>query len=144
MQVFDVLKQNSQIFGKKIIEASAGTGKTFAIEHLIVRLLLEKENPLTIDQILVVTFTKAATKELRFRIRGTLQKALLFLKKRLKEESIFSYLIPFIEKEDKISKLQNAIDLFETAQIFTIHSFCFKALKEFAFEADILLDIDED
>ena len=56
--------------GVNQIEASAGTGKTWNICALYVRLLLEKN--LSADQILVVTFTKAATAELHERIRGRL------------------------------------------------------------------------
>ena len=72
---FDVF--TADISHSLFIEASAGTGKTFTIEHLFLRLLLRKDNPLTIDQILVVTFTQAAAKELRVRIRHRLEKALL-------------------------------------------------------------------
>ena len=53
--------------GTNLIEASAGTGKTYTIEGLFLRLLIEKQ--LTVEQILVVTFTKAATEELKTRIR---------------------------------------------------------------------------
>ncbi|WP_069472438.1 UvrD-helicase domain-containing protein [Candidatus Marithrix sp. Canyon 246] len=62
------------------IEASAGTGKTYTITTLVLRLILEKR--LTINKILVVTFTKAATEELHNRIRSSLreafQKALIY------------------------------------------------------------------
>ena len=57
--------------GKHLVEASAGTGKTYAIATLYVRLLTETE--LTVGQILVVTFTEAATAELRERLRARLQ-----------------------------------------------------------------------
>ena len=60
--------------GVTLIEASAGTGKTYSITGLILRLVLEKKLP--IRQILAVTFTEAATQELRDRIRGRLQSAL--------------------------------------------------------------------
>ena len=54
--------------GRRLIEASAGTGKTYTITTLFLRLLLERH--LRIDQILVVTFTRAATAELRARVRA--------------------------------------------------------------------------
>src|SRR5260370_9917932 len=54
-----------------VIEASAGTGKTYTIENLVVELLLKTDA--TIDRILVVTFTEKATSELRARIRATLE-----------------------------------------------------------------------
>ena len=56
--------------GQQLIEASAGTGKTYTISSLYLRLILEKH--LSIDEILVVTFTQAATEELRERIRQRL------------------------------------------------------------------------
>ena len=59
--------------GTHLIEASAGTGKTHTIASLYLRLLLERE--LNVNQILVVTFTNAATAELRGRIRGRLREA---------------------------------------------------------------------
>ncbi|RLB75283.1 MAG: hypothetical protein DRH15_14320, partial [Deltaproteobacteria bacterium] len=62
--------------GTNLIEASAGTGKTYTIASLVLRLLLEKR--LSIGQILVVTFTEAATEELKERIRARLKKALDF------------------------------------------------------------------
>ena len=58
--------------GRRLIEASAGTGKTYNIANLFLRLILGHgiEQPLEVDQILVVTFTRAATSELRRRITG--------------------------------------------------------------------------
>ena len=55
--------------GHAVIEASAGTGKTYTLEHLVVELLV-RGAPL--DQILVVTFTEKATREMRARVRATL------------------------------------------------------------------------
>ena len=67
------------IFGHFFLEASAGTGKTFAIEHIVVRALLESSQPLTIDKILIVTFTRAATRELKHRVKKNLIKTQLAL-----------------------------------------------------------------
>jgi exodeoxyribonuclease V beta subunit len=66
-----------------LIEASAGTGKTYNIANLYLRLLLGDENraPLTVDQILVVTFTRAATSELRGRIREKIEQAVAGISK---------------------------------------------------------------
>ena len=63
--------------GTNIIEASAGTGKTYNIENLYARLILQKKFP--VDSILVVTFTEAATKELKDRIRNILYEIQAFL-----------------------------------------------------------------
>src|ERR1700679_3486432 len=72
---FDVLGRELNVFAPHFLEASAGTGKTFAIEHFVVRLLIEKEAPLSLEQILIVTFTRAATRELKLRIRRNLVRA---------------------------------------------------------------------
>ena len=64
----------SPLKGLNLIDASAGTGKTYTICALLLRLLLEKE--LNIEQILVVTYTEAATEDLRDRIRQKLRQAL--------------------------------------------------------------------
>ena len=61
------LPNNAPLSGRILVEASAGTGKTYAITTLFVRLLLEQD--LRVDQILVVTFTEAATAELKDRVR---------------------------------------------------------------------------
>ena len=68
---FDSMK--CELDGCSLIEASAGTGKTYTIETLYLRLLLEKKLP--VEQILVVTFTKLATAELQERLRGILTAA---------------------------------------------------------------------
>src|SRR5262245_14873853 len=72
VRAFDVL--DAALEGSTLVEASAGTGKTFAIATLFVRLLVERG--LNVDQILVVTFTEAATAELRDRVRSRLGQAL--------------------------------------------------------------------
>ena len=63
MKIFEPI--NTPLTGTNLIEASAGTGKTYTIAGLFLRLILEKQ--LTVNQILVVTFTKAATEELKER-----------------------------------------------------------------------------
>ena len=68
---FDLI--NSNLGGRNLIESSAGTGKTYTISRLFLRLVLEKR--IEISKILVVTFTEAATEELRQRIRDILNKA---------------------------------------------------------------------
>jgi exodeoxyribonuclease V beta subunit len=66
--------------GATLIEASAGTGKTYTLTGLFLRLILEKR--LTVDQILVVTFTDAATEDLRKRIRQRLTETIHVLEKQ--------------------------------------------------------------
>ena len=71
---FDV--QTADLSGRWLVEASAGTGKTFALERIVLRLVIEEA--VSIDRILVVTFTNAATAELRERVRALFYKDAAF------------------------------------------------------------------
>jgi len=123
--------------GQTLIEASAGTGKTYTLALLYVRLLLEKK--LTVRQILVVTFTKAATAELRTRIRKFLADLLSLYDNFAANNAAID--INLIKLHDKFSKaeyknrLSLAVHGFDEAAIYTIHGFCQRALAESAFEA---------
>ncbi len=151
LEKFDCLARDSSVFGTKLLEASAGTGKTFAIEHIFVRLLLEEVEgeALSIDQILVVTFTKAATRDLQNRIKKNIENVLLKANEYLAEKDVelFDYLIPIFSTSETIKKsikrLKEAINEFYRAQIFTIHSFCHHVLNEFSFEAGTIFLSDE-
>ena len=137
MQTFDVLDPNTNILGRYFLEASAGTGKTFAIENLIPRLLLESKDSITIDQILVVTFTRAATRELKARIYQNLMRVSLALQEGKGGprylEKIFSQGKEALQVARR--KVEEACFSFEKAQIFTLHGFALSVLQEFAFEA---------
>lgn len=129
MKSFNVLDVNTDIWGRKVLEASAGTGKTFAIEHIYLRLLLERgERSLKVPEILVVTFTKAAARELKARIRKNI------------EEASAPYVEMLGPSEKNQLKLKEALFYFDDAQIFTIHGFCKRCLEEFAFDHQGLLD----
>ena len=101
-----------------LVEASAGTGKTFTIENLVIRLL--KEDPeLNLENILLVTFTEKATSELKQRIRQKIEETL----------DSDQHLDEAVRK-----KLTETLDGFDNAAIYTIHGFCHTLLKEFPFE----------
>lgn len=138
MQRFDCLSVDCPLWGPHLLEASAGTGKTFSIEHLFVRLILEScaEQPIELEQMLGVTFTKAATRELKARIRANLEKA-FFLIQDATLSCPWDYLRPFQGKEEAKKRLMDAISAFDRCQIFTIHGFCYRMLKEYAFEANV-------
>lgn len=127
MQAFDCLSRACPLFGPHLLEASAGTGKTFSIEHIYVRLILEG---LEVEQILVMTFTRAATRELKMRIRFNLEKALRAIHSK---DPSWDYLseVP----DSAFRNLSDALAGFDQCQIFTIHGFYYRMLKEFAFEA---------
>ena len=123
---FDVF--NCPLSGRILIEASAGTGKTWNIGGLYLRLLLEKQ--LEVKQILVVTFTRAATAELRDRIRGRIAKALSYLN-GVDDLADDTFLLELLGRQletgnthaELTSRLQLAFESFDQAAIFTIHSF---------------------
>ncbi|RDV24469.1 exodeoxyribonuclease V subunit beta [Alteromonas aestuariivivens] len=125
--------------GRHLIEASAGTGKTYNITRLYLRLLLEKK--LNVQQILVMTFTKAATEEIRGRIAETLRHALSFWQAVVNGEQeilaaaepVYRSLYEQLEPQEAIANLQVALLELDDAAVFTIHGFCNKVLSQLAF-----------
>jgi exodeoxyribonuclease V beta subunit len=143
MEVFDIFKTE---FKNKttLIEASAGTGKTYTITSLVLRLLLKKE--ISIDQILVVTFTEAAASELKDRILKRLKDALKGFQKKIisKEDEIEDPFIRQVVKDydEKKGKdlITKALRSFDLAPVYTIHGFCYRILSENAFETKNFFD----
>ncbi|MDF1591212.1 MAG: exodeoxyribonuclease V subunit beta [Desulfobacterales bacterium] len=135
MKSFDPL--NTPLTGTNLIEASAGTGKTHAIEGLFLRLLIELR--LSVEEILVVTFTKAATEELKNRIRTRLTAVQAALAQGSSDDLLINALIQKNRGEIR-QLLQNALMNFDQAAIFTIHGFCQRILHEHAFETGSLFD----
>ncbi|MES2207184.1 MAG: UvrD-helicase domain-containing protein [Pseudomonadota bacterium] len=123
--------------GHTLIEASAGTGKTWTISGLYTRLLLDETLNLKVSEILVVTFTRAATAELRERIRKRLSDVLdSFEMKEGVDEFCARMLEHFTgDREHAIRKLSRAVASFDEAAIFTIDGFCQRVLGEAAFES---------
>ena len=134
---FDLL--NSPCDGTSLIEASAGTGKTYAIAGLALRLLLEQR--LLINEILVVTFTEAATNELKERIRRRLSEALAWFSGNGATDSLLEALCRrYPDAADAARRLQSALNDFDQASIFTIHGFCMRVLRDHAFESGMMFD----
>lgn len=133
-----------EISSRILIEASAGTGKTYTIVGIYVRLILEKN--LGVDEILAVTFTKKATAELRGRILERLRDCLRVAEKGRFEEKDDEFLKNFLKRiEDRtasIDKLRRAIRNFDDSQVFTIHGFCQKILQEEALTAGTPFEMD--
>lgn len=129
----DLNLHDSPFTGRSLIEASAGTGKTWTLTALYARLLLERE--LSVGQILVVTYTTAATAELRERIRARLAELLALYEGG---ESGDAFLVELHRRhpgEAARRRLLLAVHGFDEAAIFTIHGFCQRALQDSAFEA---------
>lgn len=124
-----------------LIEASAGTGKTYTITTLYCRLAALGY---PVESILTVTFTEAAAAELKLRIRSRLFNTLSGLSK--KDADSEDDLIRFFRtrKDSALicQRLQLALNSFDQTSIMTIHSFCMKILKENAFESNCLFDIE--
>ncbi len=117
-----------------LIEASAGTGKTFSIANIFLQAIL---SGIDVDKILVVTFTEAATKELRSRIRENLSNALQIIEDKKEDKTISDIFALFANVENKKNLLDEAILNIDQAAIFTMHSFCQRMLTENAFESKI-------
>jgi len=129
-------------FGVTRLEASAGTGKTFALAGVFLRLLVEENIPAS--DILVVTFTEAATAELRDRIRRRLAEALLALEGKPTEDALLLELVARTQarREAAINSLRNALEIFDLISISTIHGFCQRTLQDSAFESGSLFNVE--
>jgi exodeoxyribonuclease V beta subunit len=113
--------------GSNLIEAAAGTGKTYSIEGLFVRLIVEQQVP--VEQILTVTFTLAATAELRQRIYQRLTDA----GRALSAGALRGGSGEAPPKQAAV-RIRQALMDFDQAAIYTIHGFCQRILHEYAFE----------
>ena len=106
--------------GENLIEANAGTGKTYTLCKIVERLIVDHAIP--IERILAVTFTNAAAQELKDRIRKNLQQTR-------------SKLTPEQSKEKIL--LSRALSNFDEARLYTLHAFCKRVLTEFSFECGV-------
>lgn len=134
--------------GNILIEASAGTGKTYSISVLFTRLILEGYR---IDEILIVTFTQLATAELKNRLYQKLREIHAYLSHPTIGETLDDTFEQLINntltqstKQELITRLQTAIDLFDLATIYTIHGFCQRVLTDYAFWCNVSFDSEID
>ncbi|MEQ9946153.1 exodeoxyribonuclease V subunit beta [Pectobacterium aroidearum] len=143
------------LLGERLIEASAGTGKTYTLAALYLRLLLglgkqaAYPRPLLVEEILVVTFTEAATEELRERIRARIHALrIACLRKsaqgedaeRHKDASLAQLLAEISDHRDAADILLAAERQMDEAAIYTIHGFCQRMLSTNAFESGVLFE----
>ena len=139
------------LHGSRLIEASAGTGKTWTIAALYVRLVLGHGGetgfgrPLLPSEILVMTFTRAATRELSNRVRERLIEAAAFF--RAEEPPADPFLTPLAEsypghaeRQQAAYRLVMAAETMDEAAIFTIDAWCQRMLREHAFDSGSLFD----
>ncbi|MGK0885386.1 exodeoxyribonuclease V subunit beta [Klebsiella pneumoniae] len=135
------------LIGERLIEASAGTGKTFTIAALYLRLLLglggEAAYPraISVEELLVVTFTEAATEELRGRIRSNIHELCIACLRGESDNPLYSALLAEIaDKDDAAKTLLLAERQMDEAAVFTIHGFCQRMLSLNAFESGMLFE----
>lgn len=121
--------------GVHLIEASAGTGKTYTITSLVLRFLVEEELP--IEAILAVTFTNAATAELKARVyeRILLAGEVLSGRRSSEGDPALERLLEFPHRERAQQLLAIAARDVDRAAIFTIHGFAARMLSDHAFES---------
>ena len=135
-----------------LIEASAGTGKTYTIGSIYLRLLLQAgENcfsrPLNVEEILVVTFTEMATEDLKRKIRERLTAAISVFSEyyETKDKAIFTgehqflaELLPYLKDiPTALRRLKLAEQNLDLASIYTIHGFCRRMLMQHAFNSGV-------
>lgn len=101
-----------------LVSAAAGSGKTAVLINRMIEKVIDSENPIDVDQLLVVTFTNASAAEMRQRMSRALEEA--------------------IEKEPNSKHLRKQLSLINKAQISTLHSFCLNIIRQYNY----LLDID--
>ncbi len=141
-----VFQPGFDMSGIHLVAASAGTGKTYSIQTLYLRLLLLQQ--LTVRQILVVTFTNAATKELRERLQRVLRDALEHLEGCAgRTEARVVQLVDLARSEGASTEgllhaVRQALLDFDLASIYTIHGFCQRMLHRFAFETGQAFDLE--
>lgn len=133
--VMDFDLRTSPLAGRWLLEASAGTGKTYSLEHIVARLLVEEGASL--ERILLVTFTNAATNEISERVRQLLLRMLAraegaadALSDTLEEDMVAQWRS---EGRDLEAVFARALASFDDASILTIHKFCQKMLSDFSF-----------
>ena len=143
-QILDPL--SFPLHGLRLIEASAGTGKTYTISSLYLRLILGHGFPnqtaqhhLRVDQILIVTFTEVAAQELKNRIRTRLHEAKAAFLTGQSSDAFIQKLLKTLDRHDeRVQLLLAAERQMDEAAVFTIHSFCQRMLQQYAFESGTL------
>ncbi len=144
-EVFDAARQ-PLTRGVNFVEASAGTGKTYTITMVVLRVLVELNIP--IDKILIVTFTKAATEELKTRIRERLIEVRNLLNPQQQfsegseDETVTAWLATIKNRGKAYQRIELALYDIDRAGIFTIHGFCQRMLSEQALESNQLFDVE--
>lgn len=100
-----------------LVSAAAGSGKTAVLINRMIEKVISKDNPIDVDELLVVTFTNASAAEMRHRMAEALEKE--------------------IAKDPRNQHLRRQLSLVNKAQISTLHSFCLSIVRQYAYLIDI-------
>ena len=126
----------------KLLEASAGTGKSFTLAHLVLRNVLEKK--IKPDEILLLSFTKNTCSELRDKILMRFQDLKLYLQNHNEskiDNTLKDWYLKFKEKEKSkektLSEIDNFVNEFYKLQVTTFHSFCNNIIDEYSIEIGV-------
>lgn len=150
MERFDLQGALPEIGSTTVLEASAGTGKTFALAGLVTRYLAE--TGVTLDEMLLITFNRAASRELRERVRDQIVATVAALDGRLPPASdLVEHLVRGSGPElaTRRARLRDALANFDAATIATTHEFCGSVLKSLGVAGDtdtgltLLEDLDD-
>ena len=135
---FDLLGDLPAPGSTVVLEASAGTGKTFALAAMVTRYLAEGKA--TLDDMLLITFSRSATQELRERVRAQIVDAVAALDgtPRGEQNELIEHLLSGTEAErrDRHTRLRDALAGFDAATIATTHQFCSLVLKSLGVAGD--------
>ncbi|MUM25175.1 UvrD-helicase domain-containing protein [Mycolicibacterium sp. CBMA 295] len=134
MNVFDLLGPLPQANSTTVLEASAGTGKTFALAGLVTRLVAE--GAATLDQMLLITFGRAASQELRERVRAQIVGALAALDDPSRADNDLLRHLVAEDQQARGQRLRDALAGFDAATIATTHQFCQIVLKSLGVAGD--------
>ena len=129
----------------KLVEASAGTGKSFTLAHIVLRNVLEKK--VKPEEILLLSFTKNTSSELRDKILSRFQNLKLYLQNHNQskiDDTLKYWYLNFKDKEKSkekiISEIDNFINQFYKLQVTTFHAFCNNIIDEYSIEIGITQD----
>ena len=138
MEDFDLLGPLPAACSTTVLEASAGTGKTFALAGLVTRYIAEDEA--TLDQMLLITFSRSATQELRDRVRRQIVDAVVAFDdpSLAGDNQVIKHLLECDADERVLrrQRLRDALATFDAATIATTHQFCQMVLKSLGVAGD--------
>lgn len=136
MQSFDLLGPLPAERSTTVLQASAGTGKTFALAGLVTRYVAE--GAATLDQMLLITFGRAASQELRERVRCQIVDAVTAFETGTADTDLLAYLLDGTDDQrtKREQNLRDALAGFDAATIATTHQFCQLVLRSLGVAGD--------